>query len=220
MGGWKFLRPPGAARFGVSLERASHQGWTTEGGGRSRGRLSGPQLIVVRMGSWSARGGKSVATSEDNPRLSRALLAHTRSIMLGPRVGESGCNVRVRSWDSVQDRKGSAPGEGCAEDCHAGCRRLKSPAARQGQEGSDSPIRACRPWLSSTEPGGGIVNVDEKRSLSWGGNADGSDIPSGRAKGDRFCFQVWVFADICEGPRSGAPVLYWGELLEGRVVLR
>lgn len=60
-------------------------------------------------------------TSEDIPRLSRALFAQDRSIMFCPRVGESGGSVRVRSWDSVQDRKGSALREGQAEDCHIGC---------------------------------------------------------------------------------------------------
>lgn len=81
-------------------------------GGVSRGRLFMLHWMVVRMGSWSARGGRSAATSEDIPRLSRALLAQDRSIMFCPRVGESGGSVRVRSWDSAQARKGSALREG------------------------------------------------------------------------------------------------------------
>ena len=94
--------------------------------------------------------------SEDIPRLSRALLAHTRSIMLGPRVGESGGRVRVRSWESAHERKGSALGDGCVEGCQAGCWILKSSAARQGWEGIDCSIRKCRPWPSSTEPWGAL----------------------------------------------------------------
>ncbi|OJJ83786.1 uncharacterized protein ASPGLDRAFT_342820 [Aspergillus glaucus CBS 516.65] len=106
--------------------------------------------MVVRISSWSARGGRSVVTSEDIPRLSRALLAQDRSIMFCPCVGESGGSVRVRSWDSVQDRKGSALREGQAEDCQAGCWRLKSPAIRQGRDGAVCDMRDSRPWPSST----------------------------------------------------------------------
>src|SRR5699024_4792071 len=119
-------------------------------GGVSRGRLFMPHWMVVRIDSWSAKGGRSAATSEDIPRLNRALLAHVRSIMFCPRVGESGGSVRVGSWDSAQDRKGSALGEGRAEDCHVGCRRLKSPAIRQGRGGVVCVMRDSRPWPSST----------------------------------------------------------------------
>ena len=114
-------------------------------GGLFRGWLSAPHRIVVRIGSWSARGGRSVATSEDIPRLSRGLLAQDRSIMFCPRVGESGGSVRVRSWDSAQARKVSALGDGRAEDCHIGCWRLKSPAIRQGRDGVDCAMRDSTP---------------------------------------------------------------------------
>ena len=82
-----------------------------------------------------------MATSEDVPSASIESLAHTRSIIFCPRVGESVGSVRVRFWDSVQERKGSALGEGWAEDCQAGCLRLKSPANRQGWDGTGCAIR-------------------------------------------------------------------------------
>ena len=108
--------------------------------------------MIVRMSLQSAREERSVAISEDIPRLSRALLAHTRSIMLGPHVGESGGRVRVRSWESAHERKGLVLGNDCVEDCQAGCWILKSSAVRQGWEDIDCFIRKCRLWPSLTEP--------------------------------------------------------------------
>src|SRR5699024_5079507 len=65
-------------------------------GGTSLDGCPAPHLIVDMMGSWSATGGRSVATSEDIPSASIESLAHTRSIIFCPRVGESGGSVRVR----------------------------------------------------------------------------------------------------------------------------
>ena len=125
-------------------------------GERYHRRLSEPHLMIVRMGSWSAREERSVTASEDISWLSRALLAHTRSIMLGPRVGKSERRVRVRSWDSAHKRKGSASGDDCAKNCQAGCWILKSSATRQGRDDIDCSIRMCKSWPSSTKPWGAL----------------------------------------------------------------
>lgn len=88
--------------------------------------------MVVIIGSWSAKGGRSVAASEEAPRASIGPLAHTKSIIFRSRVRESGGRVRVRLWESAHLKKGSAWGEGWTSCCHAGCRRLKSPEIRHG----------------------------------------------------------------------------------------
>lgn len=121
-----------------------------------------PQLMVVVMGSWSARGGRSSGTVDITPRVLRAELAHTRSIMLGPWVGVLGGRVSDSCWDSAQPRKGVALLDGGLVVYQLGCQILKSPTTRHGRAGMEVRRRAPKPWCSSILPEGALYMLTRR----------------------------------------------------------